>query len=157
MEKISNRALVSRLFTSANQRLEGAEYDMESWTQWYEVVQQLTVPEKMVYVIERLNQAVTNGGFSEFYESSFGIFAPEMVHALNEIKALDSAEILSASMRIINPSGLLDEKYKEFVFELTLSEEQKAQLFSQDVRYDQLQDQENLEDLLGDYLQKMIQ
>ncbi len=156
MENISNRALISRLYSSADQQLEDADYDTESWSQWYEAVQQLTGPEKMVYVIVKLNQSVTNGGFAEFYETSFGVFAPEIIHALNEIKAVASAAIVSSSLPIINPTGLLDEQYKGFVFNLQLSEQQRTQLTSHDVRYDQLQDHENLEDLLGDYLQELV-
>jgi hypothetical protein len=37
-----------------------------------------------------------------------------------------------------------------------LSEEQQAQLYAQNIQYDQLQDQENLEDLLGTYLQELV-
>ncbi|MFT4526527.1 MAG: hypothetical protein ACI9FU_001427 [Granulosicoccus sp.] len=153
MEEISNRALISRLFSSANQQLEDANFDIESWSQWYSVVQDLTGPEKMVYVIVKLNQTVTNGGFAEFYETSFGVFAPEIIHALNEINAVATADIVSSSLPVINPTGLLDAAYKAFVFNIQLSEQQRAQLYSHDVRYDQLQDHENLEDLLGGYLQ----
>lgn len=156
MEPISNRALISRLYSSANQQLEDARFDTESWSQWYQVVQKLTGPEKMVYVIVKMNQSVTNGGFAEFYEKSLGIFAPELVYVLTEIKALDTADIVSSSLPIINPSGLLDEAYKASVFNLKLSEEQRTQLFSLDIRYDQLQDHENLEDLLGNYIQALI-
>ena len=156
MENISNRALISRLYSSADQQLEDANYATESWSQWYEVVQGLTDPEKMVYVIVKLNQTVTNGGFAEFYETSVGIFAPEVIHVLNETKALETAEIVSSSLPVVNPAGLLDEAYKEIVFNLKLSEQQRAQLYSHDMRYDQLHDQENLEDLLGTYLQELI-
>ena len=156
MENISNRALISRLYSSANQQLEDANADIENWSQWYNVVQELTGPEKMVYVIVKLNQAVTNGGVAEFYETSFGIFSPEIIHVLNEIKAVVTAEIVSSTLAVVNPTGLLDDVYKELVFKLQPSEEQRAQLYTQDVQYDQLQDQENLEDLLGDYLQKII-
>ena len=153
MESLSNRALISRLYSSAEQQLEDAKYDAENWSQWYGVVQELTGPEKMVFVIVKLNQAVTNGGFAEFYETTYGIFAPEIIHVLNEIKATSSAEIVSNSLPIVNPNGLLDDEYKAFVFNLKLTEEQRAQLYTSDIRYDQLHDQENLEDLLGDYLQ----
>jgi len=64
MENISNRALISRLYSSADQQLEDANFDTKSWSQWYEAVQELTDPEKMVYIIVKLNQTVTNGGFS---------------------------------------------------------------------------------------------
>jgi hypothetical protein len=156
MEEISNRALISRLYNSAEQHLDDANYDAESWSEWYQAVQGLTGPEKMVFVIVKLNQTVTNGGFAEFYEASFGVFAPEIIHALNEIKASTTANIVASSLPVINPTGLLDEAYKAFVFKLPLSEQQKVELYSQDLRYDQLQDQENLEDLLGNYLQVII-
>ena len=116
----------------------------------------MTDPEKMVYVIVKLNQTVTSGGLSEFYETSFGIFAPEIIHVLNEINAVATAKIVSSSLLIVNPAGLLDEAYKEFVFNLQLSEQQRAQLYSHDIRYDQLEGHENLEDLLGEYLQEML-
>ncbi|MFK8057152.1 MAG: DUF4375 domain-containing protein [Saprospiraceae bacterium] len=156
MEKISNRALISRLYASANHHLEETSFDTESWSQWYQVVQGLTGPEKMVYVIVNLNKGVTNGGFAEFYESSFGIFSPEIIHVLSEIKAVQSADIVASTLSIVNPKGLLDEMYKESVFSFQLSEEQKVELHAQDVRYDQLQDHENLEDLLGGYLQAAV-
>jgi hypothetical protein len=156
MENISNRALISRLYSSADQQLEDANFDNENWSQWYEVVQGLTGPEKMVYVIVKLNQTVTSGGFEEFYQTSFGVFAPEIIHVLNEINAVATAEIVSSSLPVVNPTGLLDEAYKEFVFNLQLSEQQRSQLYSLDIRYDQLHGHENLEDLLGDYLQEMV-
>jgi hypothetical protein len=156
MENITNRALISRLFSSAEQQLEDADFDIENWSQWYEVVQGLTGPEKMVFVIVKLNQTVTHGGLAEFYETSFGIFAPEIIHVLNEIKALETADIVSVSLNIVNPAGLLDDAYKAFVFKPQLSEQQRAQLYALDIRYDQLQNDENLEDLLGDYLQELI-
>ena len=156
MENISNRALISRLYSSADQQLEDAGFNLESWSQWYQVVQELTTSEKMVYVIVKLNQTVTNGGFTEFYESSFGIFAPEVIHVLNEMKAVKTAEIVSNTLTVVNPAGLLDDAYKAIVFKPQLSEQQKSQLYVQDVLYDQLQDDENLEDLLGGYLQGIV-
>ena len=156
MKNISSRAIISRLYTSANAQLAVSKFDIENWSQWYEVVQELDGPEKMVYIIVKLNQTVTNGGFVEFYEKSMGIFAPEIIYVLNEIKAVATAEIISSSLPVINPKGLLDDAYKEFVFKIKLSEQQKAALFSQDIRYDQLQDHENLEDLLGDYLREIV-
>ena len=157
MDNISNRALISRLYSSAEQRLENTSFDTENWTQWYQAVQGLTVPEKMVYVIVQLNKTVTNGGFSEFYDSSLGVFAPEIIHVLNEIKATETTEIVSNSLPIVNPTSLLDDAYKELVFNIKLSKKQRTDLFSLDIWYDQLQDHENLEDLLGDYLQAMLQ
>ena len=156
MENISNRALISRLYSSADQLLEDANFDNESWSQWYQVVQGLTGPEKMVYVIVKLNQTVTSGGFVEFYETSYGVFAPEIIHVLNEIKAVATAEIVSSSLLIVTPTGRLDEADKELVFYLQLSEQQRAQLYSHDIRYDQLEGHENLEDLLGEFLQEMV-
>jgi hypothetical protein len=156
MENISNRALISRLYSSAEEQLEDANVDTETWSNWYQIVQELTDPEKMVYVIVKMNQTVTNGGFTEFYEASLGIFAPEIIYVLNEIKAVETAEIVSNSLPVVNPAGLLDDDYKEFVYTLQLSEQQKAQLYAQDIRYDQLHGQENLEDLLGDYLQELV-
>lgn len=157
MEQLSNRALISRLFSSAEFQLESQGLDSSNWSQWYAAVQDLTGPEKMVYVIVKMNQTVTSGGFSEFYKSSFGIFAPEVIHALTETGARSSADIVSDSLPIVNPKGLLDEAYKAFVFNIELSDQQQASLYALDMRYDQLQDVENLEDLLGAYLQKLVE
>jgi len=156
MEHISNRALISRLYSSANEQLQETNFDIEDWSQWYQVVQALTGPEKVVYIIVKLNQTVTNGGFSEFYETSYGIFAPEIIHILSEIKANVTAEIVANTLSIVNPNGRLDTDYKAFVFNIRLTEQQKTQLYNQDVLYDGLQDDENLEDLLGNYLQALI-
>ena len=156
MEEISNRALISRLYSSAEQHIDDADFDFENWQEWYNVVQGLTRSEKMAYVLIKLNQSVTMGGLKEFFEKSFGIFAPEVIHVLNEIKATASANIVSNSLAVVNPSGLLDDVYKEFVFNIELSEQQQVHLYTLDVEYDQLQDDENLEELLGNYLQELI-
>jgi hypothetical protein len=156
MPKISNRALISRLYSSVDELLKEADYKNKTWSEWYELVQGLTDPEKMVFVMVKLNQTVTSGGFANFYESSLGIFAPEIVYVLHEIKAVATAEIVSSTLPVVNPAGLLDEAYKEFIFNIQLSEQQRAQLYTQDVQYDQLHGHENLEDLLGGYLQEMI-
>lgn len=156
MEHISNRALISRLYRSANEQLQESNFDIESWSQWYKVVQGLTGPEKMVYIIVKLNQTVTNGGFSEFYETSYGIFAPEIIHVLVEIKAKVTTEIVANTLSIVNPARHLDNDYKAFVFNINLTEEQKTKLYNEDVLYDGLQDDENLEDLLGNYIQALI-
>lgn len=157
MQKLSNRALISRLYSSSNQQLADADFNLNNWSEWYTVVQGLTGPEKMVYVVVKLNQSVTNGGFTEFYESNLGIFAPEIIHVLNEIKATETADIVSNTLSTINPSGLLDDAYKAFVFNVQLSNQQKALFHAQDIRYDQLDGLENLEDLLGNYLQEIIE
>ena len=156
MENLSNRALIARLFSSAEQQLEDVKFDKLNWEKWYEAVQELTGPEKMVYVLVKLNQAVTNGGFVEFYRNSYGVFAPEIIHVLTEIKAMETAEIVSGTLPVVNPEGLLDDAYKAFVFRIPLTDHQKMQLYSSDIRYDQLDGKENLEDLLGDYLQKLV-
>tara|TARA_R110001592_G_scaffold237306_11_gene496388 strand:+ start:59959 stop:60432 length:474 start_codon:yes stop_codon:yes gene_type:complete len=157
MQKLSNRALISRLYSSSNQQLADADFNLNNWSEWYTVVQGLTGPEKMVYVVVKLNQSVTNGGFTEFYESNLGIFAPEIIHVLNEINATETADIVSNTLSTINPSGLLDDAYKAFVFNVQLSNQQKALFHAQDIRYDQLDGLENLEDLLGNYLQQIIE
>ena len=66
MENITNRALISRLYSSVEEQLENANYDAISWSQWYHAIQGLTSPLKMVFVIIKMNQKVTNGGFTEF-------------------------------------------------------------------------------------------
>ncbi len=156
MEKISNRALISRLYSSAELQLEATNIDSNNWSKWYRAVQELTDPEKIVYVVVKLNKAVTNGGFLEFFESSLGIFAPEIIHVLTEIKADATADIVTSSLPIANPTGFLDDAYKELVFNIKLSEEQRLQFHQLDMRYDYLHDKENLEDLLGNYLQELI-
>jgi hypothetical protein len=156
MEQLSNRALISRLFSSANQVLEDTNYDNNSWKAWYNTVQGLTDPEKMVYLIVKMNQTVTNGGFAEFFETGFGVFAPEVIYVLNAINAKASANIVESALPIVNPKGLLDDDYKSFVFNIELSPQQKAALYACDIKYDQLHGVENLEDLLGDYLQSII-
>jgi hypothetical protein len=156
MENVSNRALIGQLYISAEEKLEDANFDFESWSEWYTVVQGMSAPEKMVYIIVKMNQTVTNGGFAEFYENSFGVFAPEIIYVLTEIKATATAGLVANSLPIVNPTGLLDDAYKALVFNIQLTEEQRAQLYAQDIGYDQLQDVENLEDLLGGYLQRAV-
>ena len=156
MEKISNRALISRLYSSTEEQLVVADYDKTDWKAWYGLVQGFTGPEKMVYLMVKLNQTVTSGGFANFYAHSLGIFSPELIYVLNEIKASATSEIVSQTLEIVNPTGLLDDEYKNYIFNIKLSDQQQARLYGQDIKYDQLHGKENLEDLLGDYLQRII-
>lgn len=155
MEQLSNRALISRLYSSANQVLEDSDYDSSNWKAWYSIVQGLTDPEKMVYLIVKMNQTVTHGGFTEFFEKGFGVFAPEIIYVLNAINAKASANIVESALPIVNPRGLLDDDYKRFIFNIELSAHQKAALYTCDLKYDQLHGVENLEELLGGYLQSV--
>ena len=156
MNTISNRALISRLYKSAEDHLKEVNIDAQNWTSLYTAVQDLTVPEKMVFIVVKLNQKVTHGGLSEFYHSPYGMFAPEIIHVFNEIKALASADIIASSLNVVNPIELLDPSFKAFIFNIKLTDHQRSQLFQLDIRYDNLQDIENLEDLLGNYLQTLV-
>jgi len=79
----------------------------------------------MVYLIVKLNQALNNDDFAEFYETSFGIFAPEIIHVFTEIKALESADILNSTLPVVYTAGLLDEAYIELVFKIKPLEQQR--------------------------------
>ncbi|MDG1517790.1 MAG: hypothetical protein P8Q42_07145 [Flavobacteriales bacterium] len=43
----------------------------------------------------KLNQTEINGGFTDLDEAPFGVFTPEIIHILNEINAVASANIVS--------------------------------------------------------------
>ena len=131
--------------------------NFDNWSGYYNAVQDLPTPEKIVYIIVKLNQSVTNGGFAEFYEHGLGIFAPEIAYILTEVGAKLSGDIVTKTLSAVNPSGLIDNAYKELVYNMELNEEQQASLYAQDIAYDQLQDVENLETLLGDFLQRGVQ
>ena len=91
----------------------------------------------------KLNELTKKNGY--FGDAALKILLPK-----------EAKPIYEQVQKVTILNGLLDDAYKALVFNIYLSEAQKMQLQSQDILYDSLQDVENLEDLLGGYLQEMI-
>ncbi|WP_431124351.1 DMP19 family protein [Flagellimonas flava] len=131
---------------------------MEDWSQtqkWYNTVFELSVPVRYTYCIGILNTQVMNGGFEQYYDNYYGIFAEETLKGLKEIGAslthqlvLTSTEILKKHMSpgvdlftFITSNEHWDNKEIVDAFNRLSNE------------YFDLEDKEDLTELLGTYLQ----
>ena len=61
---------------------------INDWSQtkmWYDTVFELSEPVRYTYVIGVLNMQVMNGGFEQYYDNDYGIFAEETLNGLKII------------------------------------------------------------------------
>jgi len=136
--------------------------NVKDWTepdQLTVAVDQLQGPVKTTYLIGVLNQQVMNGGFIQYYDNSFGRFAYETLDALKEIKATKTFDLLRESIELINPKGRTNADFKELIINRNYENYYEIlgdQLHALDSKYYELGDDENLDQLLGDYLKVRI-
>ncbi|SCY97441.1 DMP19 family protein [Flavobacterium caeni] len=131
--------------------------DFSNYAEWKKVVSEMALPIATVYRIGILNQQVMNGGFIQYFDNGYGIFAQETVEDFKRIGAHLSFEILNRCLTLINPKGYEAERF----FELVSNQEYESyeSLFTKELneldrKYFNLDDDENLEDLLAAYLRQ---
>ncbi len=121
---------------------------------WYDTVFELPEPVRYTYGIGVLNMQVMNGGFEQYYDNDYGIFAMETLNGLKTIGAELTFGLLQDSVQILK-------KYKEpktELFDFIIrseywdNEEIEQVLDRLNDKYYNLDDKEDLTELLGNYL-----
>ena len=132
---------------------------INDWSQtkkWYDIVFELSEPVRYTYGIGVLNMQVMNGGFEQYFENDYGIFAEETLRGLKKIGAELTFELLESALAILK-------KYKgpkmdlfDFITQSKYwdNEEIEKVLEQLDNEYYKLEDKEDLTELLGNYLRK---
>ncbi len=90
--------------------------DWSTWHQWMSSTHELSRHAQMSYRITSLHTQVLNGGFIQYFDNKYGIFAYETLEDLIEIGAEKTWKILSKALSIINPNDHTSERYFDFIY-----------------------------------------
>lgn len=125
---------------------------------WYEYIVNLDLKPKVAYMLLIFHNQVYNGGFHQYFVNGYGQFAKETVECLNKIGAIKKAQLLQQALDIVNY-----EKNSDIMFRKKLLKKSIKALFIEDVlfesldkldfEYYSLDEVEDIESLLGNYLQ----
>jgi hypothetical protein len=77
---------------------------------------------KYFYLIETLEKEVNNGGFSQFFINSSGIFSFETNEALKEVGAVRTSQILEEAIKLIKESNKSNEEFRRIINSKNLHE-----------------------------------
>ena len=130
---------------------------INDWSQtkmWYDTVFELSEPVRYTYVIGVLNMQVMNGGFEQYYDNDYGIFAEETLNGLKIIGAELTFEILKNSVEIMKKHKEPKTDLFDFITESKYWENKEIEKVLDRVteEYWNIEDKENLTELLGNYL-----
>jgi hypothetical protein len=130
---------------------------IDDWSQtkkWYNTVFELSEPVRFTYCIGVLNMQVMNGGFEQYYDNDYGIFAEETLKGLKKIGAELTHELLKASLDILKKHNKTQSDLFEFITESKYWDNKEIEqvLDRLDDQYYNLEDKEDLTELLGNYL-----
>ncbi|AKA36003.1 hypothetical protein VC82_2424 [Flagellimonas lutaonensis] len=130
---------------------------INDWSQtklWYNTVLELSEPVRYTYGIGVLNMQVMNGGFEQYYDNDYGIFAEETLNGLKKIGAELTFELLKSSVEIMKKHKEPKMDLFDFITESKYWENKEIEQVLDRVteEYWNLEDKENLTELLGNYL-----
>jgi|SRR5688572_29967759 len=90
--------------------------DWSTWQQWMSSTHDLSHNGQMSYRITSLHNQVFNGGFIQYFDNRYGIFAYETLEDLIEIGAEKTWVLLSKALILINPDNYSGEKYFDLIY-----------------------------------------
>lgn len=157
---LSNEELIDFVYSEiAAPKILQAGIDFSDANKWRVVVNALPKPVATVYRLAILHMQVLNGGFIQYFDNGYGIFAYETLSDLEVIKANQTYKLLKKSLELINPKNLTGESFLKLIYEKEYEPNYESlgpQLNQIDEEYYGLEEIEILEDLLGDYLKEHL-
>lgn len=132
---------------------------IEDWSRtkkWYETVFELSEPVRLTYCVGVLNMQVMNGGFEQYYDNDYGIFAEETLKGLKQIGAELTWELLKSSLDILKKHNRTQSELFEFITKSKYWDiKEIEQVFDRlDKQYYNIENKEDLTELLGNYLRE---
>jgi glutathionyl-hydroquinone reductase len=114
---------------------------------------QLAPKIQVAYCLHRLEAEVNNGGFHQFFSNSTGEYVTETIHALAEIGALKTVELLERAVSIGFPAGYPNDasQYESAVTDFAAAVDELDALDQEFFKY-----ADPLTELVNEYLAKSI-
>jgi hypothetical protein len=126
---------------------------------WYSYVLNLPKHLQVTYTVIVFDKQIWNGGFHQYFFNAYGQFAYITVDNLELIGAFKMADFLNKALEKVNKENYDLDYFRELIFYRRLEritdsdEELETFLAELNKRYDSCED--NLEELLGGYLEKI--
>lgn len=152
-ENITNRELIDKIYDLAGEQLRKEIEDWSNWKEWLDCVNNLDEKKRMVYMIGVLHQQVFNGGFIQYFDNGYGIFAYETLKFLKIINALESAKLFENALSLVNEKNLPENQFQAFIANSIVDDKHGDELDKLDDQYYTLES-EDLEHILGNYLRR---
>jgi hypothetical protein len=156
----TNQELIDYVYTEiAGKKVRENVKDFSDFPRWRQVVNELPEQAARVYRIGILNLQVMNGGFIQYFDNGYGIFAYETLNDLKALQAKDTHQLLKEAVEIINKDNRTGEAFVNLILHRTFDVNYNSiceQLDRLDNLYYGLEETEDMEELLGTYLRKHI-
>jgi hypothetical protein len=158
LNKLSDKDLIDFVYRElAGNKIQENISDFTDLKKWRKVVNEMDQPVATVYRIGILNLQLMNGGLIQYFDNSYGIFAYETLEDLKRVGANYSYKILETCLKYINPENYSDNRFIELVAEREYDNYDNSfamKLNELDDEYYKLDEKEDLEKLLADYLRQ---
>ncbi|WP_370089664.1 DUF4375 domain-containing protein [Ekhidna sp.] len=151
-ENLSNTELIDKLYNSAGEHLRSAVTDWANYAHWKDSVNELDDTQKAVYLIGVLNQQVLNGGFNQYFDNSYGMFGYETLRVLRTIGATATADLLEQALKLVNYDQLSEPEFSQYIANNLVDDSIGDELGQLDDQYDELDNSEDLEGLLANWI-----
>ncbi len=154
-ETLTNEELIDYVYYDiAGKYLNEKINDWSQTKMWFDTVFELSEPVRYTYGIGVLNMQVMNGGFEQYYDNDYGIFAEETLNGLKKIGAELTFELLKSSVEIMKKHKEPKTDLFDFITESKYWENKEIEQVLDRVteEYWNLEDKEDLTELLGNYL-----
>ncbi|GEN65965.1 DMP19 family protein [Chryseobacterium rhizosphaerae] len=156
---MNNQQLIEKTYLESTKGIE-EEWFVSEIPYWYSYIINLPAYLQITYLTVVLENQVLNGGFHQYFANGYGQFAKETVEALIEIGAFKKSNLLDKALHIVQDENMNDVEFRKELLNKTLKK-----LFVTDDLYDPLEslddlyydiEDEDISDLLGDYLNKIL-
>jgi hypothetical protein len=157
LTNFTDEQLIQRYYDLAGEKLRLRMIDWTDGKKWKEIVSGLAKSVQLVYRIGILNMQVMNGGFLQYFDNRYGIFAYQTLDDLKLVGAIETEKILAQALLIINPNDYKNDRFFDYIFlhKYNPDWERIADTFDEqqlDNKYYELDRKENLELLIAAYL-----
>lgn len=156
MSKMNKSELIAQSYSEAVKDIK-EDWFLNINTDWYDYVINLPEHLKVTYLTIVFHNQVFNGGFHQYFVNGYGQFVVETITALIDIGALKRSNLLEYAYKIVNKNSEPIEVFRRFLLEknipsLFVTDELFEPLDKLDNEYYSI-DNEEIEDLLGSYLE----
>lgn len=154
----NNRELIEIFYLESTKGIK-EEWFLNEMPNWYSYIINLDKHLQITYLTVLLESQVFNGGFDQYFVNGYGQFSRETIDALIEIGAFKKSNLLEKAFNLVKDKNISDEQFRRELLKKTLKK-----LFHEDDLFKPLEElddmyydieDENIEDLLGDYLRKL--
>ncbi|MDQ1162555.1 hypothetical protein QE422_002923 [Chryseobacterium sp. SORGH_AS 447] len=155
---LSNRTLIEKYYLQSTKDLKDDWFDSDM-PYWYSHIVNLPKHLQATYLTVLVESQVFNGGFDQYFVNGYGQFAKETIDALIEIGAFKKSNLLENAFNLVKDDNLSDEEFRKQLLNKNLKRLFREDILDEPLRklddiYYNIED-ENVEDLLADYLKKL--